>query len=120
MSKSKIVALIIVIALIGGLVAYGFISSCSTLSGSDKGARISIHLASYPESLDPASQQYDDDTVQFFNLIYSGLTRINSKGELEGVLAEKWYGERIRFHAKTTSSAETREPSLQNVSLSSK
>lgn len=93
MSKSKIVALIIVVALVGGLVAYGFISSCSTLSGSDKGARIPIHLASYPESLDPASQQYDEDTVQFFSLIYSGLTRINSKGELEGVLADEWYGE---------------------------
>lgn len=110
MSKSKIVALIIVIALIGGLVAYGFISSCSTLSGSDKGARIPIHLASYPESLDPASQQYDDDTVQFFSLIYSGLTRINSKGELEGLLAEEWYGEynerdevyRIYFRLKET------------------
>ncbi len=93
MSKSKIVALIIVFALIGGLVAFGFISSCSSLSGNDKGARIPIHLASFPESLDPASQQYDDDTAQFFSLIYSGLTRINSKGEVEGVIADKWYGE---------------------------
>ncbi len=110
MSKSKIIALIIVIALIGGLVAFGFISSCSTLKGSDKGARIPIHLASFPESLDPASQQYDEDTVQFFSLIYSGLTRINSKGEVEGVLAENWYGKynerdkvyRIYFELKET------------------
>lgn len=93
MSKSKIIALIIVIALIGGLVAFGFISSCSSLSENDKGARIPIHIASFPESLDPASQQYDEDTAQFFSLIYSGLTRINSKGEVEGVLADKWYGE---------------------------
>ena len=110
MSKSKIVALIIVFALIGGLVAYGFISSCSTLSENDKGARIPIHLASFPESLDPATQQYDEDTVQFFSLIYSGLTRINSKGEVEGVLADEWYGEynerdevyRIYFKLKET------------------
>lgn len=110
MSKSKIVALIIVIALIGGLVAYGFISSCSTLSGNDKGARIPIHLASFPESLDPAAQQYDEDTVQFFSLIYSGLTRINSKGEVEGLLADEWYGEynkrddvyRVYFKLKET------------------
>jgi oligopeptide transport system substrate-binding protein len=92
MSKSKIITLLLVIALIGGIVAYGFISSCSTLEGSDKGARIPIHLASYPESLDPASQQYDEDTVQFFSLIYSGLTRMNSEGEVVGVLADNWYG----------------------------
>lgn len=110
MSKSKIVALIIVIALVGGLVAFGFISSCSTLSGNDKGARIPIHLASYPESFDPATIQYDEDTIQFFSLIYSGLTRINSKGEVEGLLADEWYGEynerdevyRIYFKLKET------------------
>ncbi len=93
MSKSKIVALIIVVALIGGLVAFGFISSCSTLSGTDKGARIPVYLASFPESLDPATMQYDEDTIQFFSLIYSGLTRINAKGEVEGLLADEWYGE---------------------------
>ena len=92
MSKSKIVALIILVAIIGGLVAYGFISSCTTLSDGDKGARIPIHLASFPESFDPAAQQYDDDTMQFFSLIYTGLTRVNSEGEVYGALAESWSG----------------------------
>ncbi len=93
MSKSKIVALIIVVALVGGLCAYGFISSYSTLSDGDKGARIPIRLASFPESFDPASQQYDEDTMQFYSLIYSGLTRIDSDGDVKGLLADEWYGE---------------------------
>jgi len=79
-------------------------AGCSTLESGDKGAVINVYLASEVYNYDPALNYHNSDMVKFYNLIYEGLTDLNTKGEWEKALMKdyvKSYNEEINEYKVT-------------------
>lgn len=81
----RIISMLICLAIVVGAFA-----GCSTLEGDDKGAIINVYLAGQVYDFDPAMNYHNSDMVKFFNLIYEGLTRLDSKGNWEKALMKDY------------------------------
>ena len=75
MKIKRIVSMIICLAM-----TVAAFAGCSTLEGDDKGSIINVYLAGPVYDYDPAMHYHNSDMVKFFNLIYEGLTDLDSKG----------------------------------------
>ncbi len=98
-------------------------ASCSQLKDDEKGAVISVYLSEFPDTLDPALIQLNDETSQILNLIFESLTTIDANGNVVGSLATKWYGEydeiydeyKMYFELKDTSWDDTTGVQAQHI-----
>ncbi len=68
------------------------LNACGLKEG-EKGAVIQLYLADFPQTLDPALLQGNSDTTQLLSLLFEPLTRMDEDGDVEGALADDWYGE---------------------------
>lgn len=75
MKIKRIISMIVCLA-----IAVASFAGCSTLEGDDKGAIINVYLAGPVYDYDPAMHYHNSDMVKFFNLVYEGLTDLDSKG----------------------------------------
>ena len=85
MKLKRIISTIICLAILVASFA-----GCSTLEGEDKGSIINVYLAGPVYNYDPALNYHNADMVKFFNLIYEGLTRLDSKGNWEKALMKDY------------------------------
>ncbi len=56
----------------------------------DKGAVVNMFLTYLPADLDPGKAYFDSSVMQYFGLIFEGLTTYDKNGKLEKVLAKNW------------------------------
>lgn len=99
------------------------LSACSTLKDDEKGAVISVYFTEFPDTLDPALIQLNDETSQLLSLIYESLTTIDANGKVVGSLATNWYGKyderdeeyKMYFELKETSWDDTTGVQAQHV-----
>ncbi|PKM62579.1 MAG: hypothetical protein CVU97_04700 [Firmicutes bacterium HGW-Firmicutes-21] len=114
----KLIILLLCLTLLASVFA-----GCTSLKGDEKGAVISVYLASYPQTLDPALVQLNSDVTQVLGLIFQSLTTIDSKGRVVGALAESWYSYydkiddeyKMYFKLKSTSWNDKRPVSADDV-----
>lgn len=114
----KIVSIVLCLVMLTAVLA-----SCSTLRDDEKGAVISVYLSEFPDTLDPALIQLNDETSQLLGLIYESLTTIDSNGNVVGSLATNWYGKyderdeeyKMYFELKETSWDDTTGVQAQHI-----
>lgn len=114
----KIISIVLCLVMLTAVLA-----SCSTLKEDEKGAVISVYLSEFPDTLDPALIQLNDETSQLLSLIYESLTTIDANGNVVGSLATKWYGKyderdeeyKMYFELKDTSWDDTTGVQAQHV-----
>ena len=81
---------IISLLLFAAMLATMLVGCGSTLEGDEKGYTINVYIGSELSDYDPALAYTDDSAVKVLGLIYEGLTRINSKGEVENALMKSY------------------------------
>ncbi len=83
----RILALLLAMMMIAGMMV-----SCTGSEEEEeeenKGAQVSVYLGSEIRNWDPAQMYTQASAAKFFSLVYEGLTRINTEGELEYALAK--------------------------------
>jgi len=83
MKRTISMILCLVIALVS-------ITGCTTLEGDDKGAIVNMYLAGRIFDFDPAMNLHNSDMLMFFDLIYEGLTDLNSDGDWTKALMKSY------------------------------
>lgn len=81
----KLISLLLCLAMLACTLA-----GCSDVEDEDKGATIPVYLTAELRNFDPAYCYTDEGMMQLMGLLFQGLTKINSKGAVEGDLAKKW------------------------------
>ena len=66
-------------------------TACSTLEEGEKGANIRVALTEFPQTLDPAVVQLNNDVEVILSLIFEPLVTVDGDGKIVGALAEEWY-----------------------------
>ena len=80
---------VVALLLLAAMLTVG-LCSCSEPDMTDMGAIIPMYLASAQTDLDPTEMIYDKDFIKVSGLLFEGLTRVNSSGKIEPLLASKW------------------------------
>ncbi len=97
--------------------------ACSSLSGEEKGAVISVYMSEFPDTLDPALVQLNADNSLIMSLLFESLTTVDSKGNVVGALAKNWYGKydprdeeyKMYFELKETAWSDTITVQAQHI-----
>lgn len=97
--------------------------SCSDLAEDEKGAVISVYMSEFPDTLDPALVQLNDENSFIMSLLFESLTSVDAKGNVTGALATKWYGKydsrdeeyKMYFELKETSWSDTTTVQAQHI-----
>ena len=80
-----------VLALVLAVVMLVFsLASCSSLSGDDKGAVITMYLADEIYDFDPMSGYTDSATAKLISLVFEGLTRLDDAGNWEKAMMKSY------------------------------
>ena len=90
MKMTKRIVALIMAMLLGLTAFYGCSNKEDEEENIDKGAVVNMFLSYIPVDLDPGKAYFDSSVMQYFGLIYEGLTTYNEKGKLEKVLAKEW------------------------------
>jgi oligopeptide transport system substrate-binding protein len=105
------------------IMAVGILAGCSSLDEGEKGAAISMYLASFPQTLDPAVVQLNSDVTEILGLIFEPLTTIDEDGKVVGALAEEWHSfydsredvYQMKFKLKATAWSDKRPVTADDV-----
>ncbi len=80
----KVIAFLLLAAMLS-------VSLCScAVDMEDMGSIIPMYLASPQTDLDPTEMIYDKDFIKYSSLIFEGLTKVTSSGDIEAALASEW------------------------------
>lgn len=71
------------------LFAVGTLASCG-FDPEDRGAIIPLYLTDAEGNLDPSATIYDKDVFKYTNLLFEGLTVVDSDGSIQPGLASSW------------------------------